>query len=200
MAHLLEQRLQDEVEAYIEDLLAQGFTKSEIIEEIAATFEGFDVSIASDAYEDWENDNDPTNNEATIGDIEHFIDELEVEGFSRDEAIQRAIKRYKLSAQEIRNMIESYPAAQALRFLDNLDESLDLIDETVEEDCDYDEEVLQETAAPSELQEMGFDENQIAYLVEADELAEAGFSVEQIQEALGTGIVDEAILRATFEE
>lgn len=123
--------IQDEVEAFIEDLLAQGLTKSEIIEEIPNVFDGFDIGLASDAYEDYENDNDPKNEEATVGDIEAFIDELETEGFPRDEAVQRAVKRYGLSAQEIRSMIEdTNPIKKALEHLDNLTETLTELEES----------------------------------------------------------------------
>lgn len=127
-AQLQESRtLQDEVEEFIVTMLDQGFTKSEIIEEIPEVFEGFDIGLASDAYEDYERDIDPSNEEATVGDIERFVDEMEMEGFPRDEAIEKAMKRYKLSAREIENMIEStssHPAQQALDYLENLESTL----------------------------------------------------------------------------
>lgn len=120
-----ESTIQDEVEDFIVSMLDQGFTKSEIIEKIPEVFEGFDIGLASDAYEDYERDNDPANEEATVGDIESFLDELESEGFPRDEAIERAMKRYKLTAQEIRSMTEgkarTAEQAVALEYLDKLE-------------------------------------------------------------------------------
>ena len=94
---------QEQIEALIEDMLSAGLSKSEIIEEIPNVFNGIRGTEAADAYEIWENDNDPANEEATIGDIERFIDEQETEGFSHDEALTRAMKRFKLSAQELRS-------------------------------------------------------------------------------------------------
>ena len=151
--------VQDEVEEFIVSMLDQGYTKAEIIEEIPEVFDGFDIGLASDAYEDYENDNDPKNEEATVGDIERFIDELEVEGFPRDHAIARATKRFKLSAQEIRSMIESTANQEVLQYLDNLTETLNKVVEgwdeanetesvvdRVSREYDFDRDYLQELA------------------------------------------------------
>lgn len=74
----------------------------------------------------------------------------------------------------------------------NISEYLNQIEEAVDH-------IVEEVGTPSELREMGFDDKQIAYLLKADELASEGYSVEDIQEELGYGIVDEAVLRDTFE-
>lgn len=135
---LREGSLQDDVEEFIVTMLDQGFTKGEIIEKIPEMFNGFDIGLAFDAYEDYERDNDSSNEEATVGDIERFIDELELEGFPHDEAIEKATKRYKLTASEIRSMTESkseFPAQQALNYLTNLESALG----KVMESTDYEE-------------------------------------------------------------
>lgn len=138
-----ERRLQDEVEEFIEHHLEQGYTSDEIIQLIPETFEGFDIGLASDAYADYERDNDPANEEATIGDIEQFIDDLEVEGFPTDEALAMASKRYGLSTREILNMLEG-DHNQALKYLDQLAESLEQFSDTFfpeDEIEDEDEEI-----------------------------------------------------------
>jgi hypothetical protein len=133
--------IQDEVEEFIVSMLDQGYTRNEIIEEIPNVFEGFDRSLASDAYGDYERDTDPSNEEATVGDIEQFLDELEAEGFPWDQAIEKAAKRYKLSVREIKNMVESTkdrPAQQALDYLSNLESSLGRVSESVDDEVELD--------------------------------------------------------------
>lgn len=177
--------LQDDVEDFIEDFLSMGYSKNEIIEEIAATFEGFDIGLASDAYEDWERDNDPSNEEATIGDIERYVDELLTEGFPEDEALEKASKRYSLSTQEIRSMLENKITTQALSYLNRIEEAVDRLtegdfgpefmdnaDPIPPDDLDDDESLYDVDTAMEILDSLraeGWDEVEAAtYIIEAD--------------------------------
>ena len=191
MNRYTERRLQDDVEEFIKHHLELGYSSDEIIQMIPEAFEGFDIGLASDAYEDYERDNDLANEEATIGDIEQFIDNLETEGFPTGEALAMASKRYGLSTREIMNMLESTGHSRALKYLNQLEESLEQFSDTFypeEEDWD------------AELRGMGFDEEQVAYFQRAEELAEEGYTSEQIQEELGYGVIDSAVLRDTFDD
>jgi len=144
--------LQDDVEEFIETLLNQGYDRKEIVDRITQLFPGFDIALASEAYEEYEKDNDPANEEATSGDIERFIDDLEADGFPHDEAVEKAMKRYKLTAQEIESMTESNKRkprtterAAALSYLDKLESAVNQFQEAYPEmgalsDDDVDDE------------------------------------------------------------
>ena len=132
--------LQDDVEEFIETLLNQGYDRKEIVDRITQLFPGFDIALASEAYEEYEKDNDPANEEATSGDIERFIDDLEADGFPHDEAVEKAMKRYKLTAQEIESMTESNKRkprtterAAALSYLDKLESAVNQFQEAYPE-------------------------------------------------------------------
>lgn len=142
-----EYSLQGEIENYIDYAIDGGLDPDDLIDDLVIRFgpdseAGLSKGEVYDALDIWEANNNDDNEEATIGDIERFIDEMEQEGFPEDEALEMASKRYGLSTREILNMLEG-THNQALKYLDQLAESLEQFSDTFfpDEEIEEDEEI-----------------------------------------------------------
>ena len=101
----------DEAHEFIADLkmIDPEITDEEIIEAIVEEFsprgEPMEHGMASDILEEYYTDTDPTNEEATEGDIEDAAENLIAEGFSIDDVLDKLSRRFGLSRHEVEMIV-----------------------------------------------------------------------------------------------
>jgi len=139
--------MNDEVFEYIDDIKSVDpeISDEEIIDEIIKEFSGSEHRMqrdkASDILSDYEAENNPTNEEATSGQIEDEYADLAIDGVPDSEIIERLIHKYKLTRHELEMMLGEEREAGFDSYESNEDEDIDDTEQEFEDDNELNESI-----------------------------------------------------------